>query len=281
MKVLVTGATGFIGNYVVEGLLSREHHVIATSNNILKAKKAKWFNNVTYIQNDIYTETTEDLFKKFQKPDFTIHLAWNYLNEFKSQDHINIELPAHTSFLENLIKNGLNNLTCIGTCLEYGLQEGELSEELESKPTIAYSIAKDALRKKVELLQQKHSFSFKWLRLFYMYGKGQSPKSILSQLENTLENNELEFKMSKGEQVRDYLPVEDVAENIISIALQRKIIGIINCCSNKPVTVIQLVETYLNINNKHINLNTGFYPYNDYEPFKFWGDNTKFLKLRT
>ncbi|MES2837545.1 MAG: NAD(P)-dependent oxidoreductase, partial [Bacteroidota bacterium] len=84
-----------------------------------------------------------------------------------------------------------------------------------------------------------------------------------------------EFNMSLGEQVRDYLPVTTVSKNIIIFALQHKIEGIINCCSGKPITIKQLVENYLKEKNKYIKLNLGFFPYTDYEPMKFWGDEKK------
>lgn len=280
MKILVTGASGFIGNYVIEQLFEKKHQVIATSFNEIKAKEKRWFKHVTYICHDIHLNTSENLFEKFQKPDLVIHLGWGSLSNFKSQEHIDHILPSHYRFLKNLILNGLKDLTCIGTCLEYGMQEGCLSEDMPSNPTIAYPIAKYQLFKQLMLLKNDLNFSLKWVRLFYMYGKGQSEKSILSLLDKALENKEDVFNMSLGEQVRDYLPVEDVAKNIITFALQRKIEGIINCSSNQPISIKQLVENYLKQKQKNIKLNLGYYPYPDYEPFKFWGDNTKQLKIK-
>ena len=81
--------------------------------------------------------------------------------------------------------------------------------------------------------------------------------------------------MSLGEQVRDYLPVTEVSQNIIKLALQTKTDGIVNCCSNNPIKIIELVQSYLKTKNKNIQLNLGYYPYTDYEPMKFWGSNKK------
>jgi len=108
-----------------------------------------------------------------------------------------------------------------------------------------------------------------------MYGKGQNANSLLSQLERSVAGGDKVFNMSGGEQVRDYLPVEKVAEYIVAIAMQNNVQGIVNCSSNNPVTVKKLVEDYLIQNDKHISLNLGYYPYADYEPMAFWGDNTK------
>jgi nucleoside-diphosphate-sugar epimerase len=275
MKVLVTGANGFIGNYVVQKLLERSITVIATSNDLARAKEKEWFNKVQFVEYDIYDTNQEDLFKKFNSPDKMIHLGWGHLANFKSEDHISKELPAQTKFLQNLISNGLNDLTVIGTCLEYGMREGELTEEMESDPTIAYPIAKNKLRQELESLKSKLSFNLKWVRLFYMYGKGQSEKSIIPLLVKALAANEPTFNMSKGDQMRDYLPVTTVSENIVIFALQQKVEGIINCCSGVPITIKKLVEDHLIQNNKTIKLNLGHYPYPDYEPMKFWGSIKK------
>jgi nucleoside-diphosphate-sugar epimerase len=279
MKVLVTGATGFIGNYVIPALLQRNITVVATSSSRAKAKERSWFSNVTFVEHDIHSYSSENLMEKFGTPDIVIHLAWGALSNFKSEEHIEKVFPAHLNFLKNLIENGLKDLTCTGTCLEYGMQEGQLSEEMESKPTIAYPIAKNRLRQELFLLKEKFNFSLKWVRLFYMYGEGQTPKSILPLLEKALANGDEVFNMSEGMQVRDYLPVSAVSENIIIFALQKKEEGIINCCSNKPITIKELVEDYLRKHHKKIRLNLGYYPYTDYEPMKFWGSDKKLKRI--
>ena len=279
MKVLVTGATGFIGNYVVKELLKKKYTVIASSADKQKALKFSWFDAVTYIPFNLDSfNDGNDYYRFFHQPDLVIHLAWEGLPNYKSSFHEEINLPRHYSFLTNLIRNGLPDLTVTGTCFEYGMQEGCLFEDMPALPDNPYGKAKDRLRKKLEEFKANNPFSFKWIRLFYMYGKGQNPNSLLSQLDRALDNGEEVFNMSGGEQVRDYLPVEKVAENIVKIALQKNIGGIINNCSGEPVTVKNFVENYLKVNNKSITLNLGHYPYPDYEPMKFWGDITK-LKI--
>ncbi|MCD4680088.1 MAG: hypothetical protein K8S00_06855 [Bacteroidales bacterium] len=85
--------------------------------------------------------------------------------------------------------------------------------------------------------------------------------------------------MSGGEQLRDYLPVEKVAENIIKISMQDKIDGIINCCSGKPISIRNFVENYLEKANQNIELNLGYHPYPDWEPMAFWGDTSRLNKI--
>lgn len=278
-KVLVTGATGFIGTAVIEELLRKGYAVIASSSNMNKAVSKDWWDMVTYIEFDLKLFNSNlDYFYFFQQPDLLIHLAWEGLPNYTNEFHVNENLPRHASFLKNMLVNGLTDLTVTGTCFEYGMQEGCLSETMECHPANAYAIAKNELRKQLELLSSTVNFNFKWARLFYMYGRGQNPKSLISQLDKALEQNEPVFNMSGGEQVRDFLPIEKVAAYIVAIAAQTVVTGIINCCSGKPVTVKEFVENYLNEKNKGIRLNLGYYPYTDYEAMKFWGDNTK-LKL--
>jgi len=279
-KVLVTGATGFIGNYVIEELLRLNCDVIATSLHEEKAKQFDWHNKVKYLSFDLNDlDDSKNYFDYFGKPDLLIHLAWEGLPNYKSSFHVDENLPRHFSFLSNLIRNGLKDVSITGTCFEYGMKEGRLSENMPSAPDNFYAIAKDLLRKQLEELKSKYSFSLKWIRLFYMYGKGQNPKSILAQLEKAIQNKEAVFNMSGGEQVRDYLPVEKVAEYIAKIALQTETDGIINCCSGSPISIKQLVENYLRQKQSEIKLNLGFYPYPDYEPMAFWGDDRKLKSI--
>ena len=112
-----------------------------------------------------------------------------------------------------------------------------------------------------------------------MYGDGQSPKSILPQLDKALEKNEDVFNMSGGEQLRDYLPVSEVAENIVKISLQKKVTGIINNCSGKPISIRKFVEDHIKKREKIIKLNLGYYNYPDYVPLAFWGNNKKLKSL--
>lgn len=275
-KVLVSGSTGFVGDYVVKELLKRGHEIVATSAHLNNAIQKGWYPYVTYIPfNFAQYDENIDYFSLFGNPDILIHLAWEGLPNYKDQFHVEVNFPRHLAFLTNLIRNGLKDLTVSGTCLEYGKQEGCLIEELPSRPETSYAVSKNLLRLALEQLQPQFPFNFKWIRLFYMYGKGQNPNSLFSQLENAIKNGSTAFNMSGGEQKRDYLKVEEVAENITSIALQTKIKGIINCCSGIPITIKELVSQFIEEKHSSIKLNFGYYPYTDYEPMSFWGDKTK------
>ncbi|MDF2188767.1 NAD-dependent epimerase/dehydratase family protein [Paraflavitalea sp. CAU 1676] len=275
-NVLVTGATGFIGPYVVNILLQLGFNVTATSTHAQKAASAPWFRSVNYIPLNLeQIDDSTNYFTYLNSPDILIHLAWEGLPNYKADFHLTQNLPRHQQFLKNLISNGLKDLTVVGTCFEYGMHNGQLEESLNPEPTNAYAKAKNELRIFLANLQKTNNLSFKWARLFYMYGAGQHPNSLLSQLETALQNGDEKFNMSGGEQLRDYLPVEQVAYILVRIASQQKVEGIINVASGSPVSVKQLVELYLKRTGQQIELNLGYYPYPDFEPMRFWGDITK------
>lgn len=275
-SILVTGATGFIGNYVVAELLSRGYEVTATSSSADNAASYPWFDKVNYIElNFANVHAGANYFEYFDNPESAIHLAWEGLPNYKSLFHFEVNLHRHYVFLKNLVENGCRNITVTGTCFEYGMVNGCLAETMPSQPANPYALAKDTLNKFLVELSKTEPFALKWMRLFYLYGKGQAAGSFLSQLQKALDENAEVFNMSGGEQVRDYLPVEKAAKYIVAAALQDAVTGTINCCSGVPVKIIDLVKEYLAKKKKQIKLNTGYYPYPDYEPMEFWGDNKK------
>lgn len=275
-RVLVTGATGFIGQHVVKQLIQADCHVVIAVRNIEKAKHVFGNADLEYKFFDLDTpKTTLNYFEYFQKPDTLIHLAWEGLPNFKSEFHIKENLPRHLSFLDNMIRNGLKDIVVTGTCLEYGMIEGELDEDIPVQPTLSYAVAKHKLYEAIRELSVQYRFNLKWLRLFYMWGDGQYEGSLIPQLKNAINEGKASFPMSGGEQVRDFLPVETMAEYIVCFALIEHISGCFNCCSGKPVTVKEFVEEYLKSKNCTIRLELGVYPYPDYEPMSFWGSTKK------
>ncbi|MDR2440725.1 MAG: NAD(P)-dependent oxidoreductase [Planctomycetaceae bacterium] len=273
MKILVTGSTGFIGRYVVRQLLRTGHEVITTS-----TKAELLSNNTTHIPCDLNIERN-NYYELFGQPDAVIHSAWQGLPNYEELFHIERNLWTSYRFLKQIIESGTRNINVIGTCFEYGLQEGCLSEDCFANPNTVYGAAKNTLRIFLEQLQKKIPFDFKWIRLFYLYGEGQNKNSILEQLKSATQHGDKIFNMSGGEQLRDYLPVETVAENIAGISLQNKVQGIINNCSGKPVSIRQLAEEFLKNTGTKIELNLGYYPYTNYEPFAFWGNTEKLERV--
>jgi nucleoside-diphosphate-sugar epimerase len=276
MKVAVTGATGFIGRHVLAELAERSVESIALVRP--STEKALGFIRCNLVQIDLHNPPP-NAFELMGKPDVLIHLAWSGLPNYKSLHHLEQELPAQYRFLKNMIESGLKTLVVAGTCFEYGMKYGSLSEELCVHPNSPYGFAKDALRCQLEYLKATHPFQLVWARLFYLYGDGQSESSLLPQLRGAVERGDQLFNMSDGEQLRDYLPVTTAASYLVSLGLAQKDVGIVNVCSGIPISIRKLVEGWIKESGWTIELNLGYYPYPDYEPIAFWGDPQKISSL--
>jgi dTDP-6-deoxy-L-talose 4-dehydrogenase (NAD+) len=271
MKVAVTGATGFVGRHAVTALLARGAEVVAAA----RAPERLGIANerLTTVALDI--GQADDPFARLGNPDVMLHLAWGGLPNYRSQAHIENELPRQIAFLDACARGGLQRLVVTGTCLEYGMQSGRLDEELPTAATTVYGQAKDRLREHLQTLASAGGPQLTWLRLFYLYGPGQAPTSLYSQLRAAIAAGASEFPMSPGNQQRDFLPIETAAAHIGALALNAPGAGIVNLCSGVPKAVAALVREWLRDWGAELRLNLGVYPYPDYEPMDFWGSTRK------
>lgn len=275
MKILVTGATGYIGRSVVSELSKRlGHTIVAAGRNTQKLKEIAAIYNIQKIEFDL-CEKQHNWFDFVGKPDMLIHLAWGRLDNYNNLYHIDQELFMHYAFLKNMIEHGLLHLSIAGTCLEYGKQEGCMHEDTLTAPVTSYGIAKDKLHRFLRLLQKKSSFSLKWLRLFYIYSEVPKPGSLLAQVDNAISKGETSFNMSVGNQLRDYSSLEDVARSIVDASMDKSNYRVFNICSGRPVSLRDMVERQIKKRSANMILNLGFYPYLEYEPMAFWGKNSK------
>ncbi|HXZ09390.1 MAG TPA: NAD(P)-dependent oxidoreductase [Paraburkholderia sp.] len=269
-RIAITGATGFIGRHVLEELASRDLEVVATTRG--EPATSPVFANVRWVKFDL-SSAGADAFDALGQPDILIHLAWGGLPNYRALRHFELELPAHYAFLQHLTRAGLKSLLVAGTCLEYGLRSGALSETDPTSPITPYGFAKDTLRRQLEYLQRDPDCAFKltWARLFFMHGEGQAGTSLFPQLRHAVERGEPSFRMSGGEQLRDYLSVAQVAQTLVELALKQQDTGPVNVSSGTPRSVRGMVEQWLRENDWNIALDLGHYPYPDYEPMAFWG----------
>lgn len=272
LKVALTGASGFIGRYVLAELANEPVEVVVVTRE--KAKLSNVGSNIQIVELDLASSHSVD-YEMLHKPDVLIHLAWEGLPNYNSLHHFEDELPRQYVFLKGLIETGLPALLVAGTCFEYGMQSGALSEQLTPLPNNPYGYAKDALRKQLEFLQRTHPFALMWARLFYIYGEGQAKNSLYPKLKEAVLHGDKVFNLSGGEQLRDYLPVKKAAAILVALALRQADIGVVNVCSGTPISVRTLVENWLRENSWIIKLNFGYYSYPDYEPLAFWGDRHK------
>jgi dTDP-6-deoxy-L-talose 4-dehydrogenase (NAD+) len=269
MKIAVTGASGFIGRHVLSELKKQNVEIIAITRDATRL--ADVGESVRLVEMDI-AQPTANSFEMLGRPDVLIHLAWDGLPNYKSLHHFETELPRQYQFLKSMVESGLPSMLVTGTCFEYGMQSGALAPTISMKPTNPYGYAKDALRQQLEYLKTTKPFNLTWGRLFYMHGEGQPNTSLYPKLKEAVSRGDNVFNMSGGEQLRDYLAVEEVAYQIVELALNRHDSGAVNICSGNPISVRRLVEQWIKENDWSIELNLGYYPYPDYEPMAFWGE---------
>ena len=280
MKILVTGSNGFIGKNIVNYLVENTEHIIIctyhnnNNNNNNNNKNKNKNKKIKYAYFDLNNIPSIN-FKSCGYPDMLIHCAWEGYRDIYSLNHITVNFFNSYLWIEKLISEGLKNVVCIGSAFECGLINGELNENINTKPNTSYSVAKDSLRKSLELLTKDSNVTFKWLRVFNVFGKDQHPKTLFGLLDTAILEKKTTFKMSGGEQLRDYIDIEDLAIMITRVSLQNKINGVINCCSGTPVSIRKLVEQYLVQRNVEMELDLGFYPYPEYEPMAYWGSVEK------
>jgi dTDP-6-deoxy-L-talose 4-dehydrogenase (NAD+) len=275
VKIAVTGANGFIGRHVLAELKRRSVDCVAVDLHLPDDDESL---DVFWVKLDIH-QPLPKVFDAIGRPDACIHLAWGGLPNYKSLHHLEKEVPGQYRFLSSLVREGLSSLVVAGTCLEYGVQTGVLCEDIETHPATPYGLAKDALRRQLQFLREDTPFAFTWARLFYVFGEGQSSNSLWPQLKQAVQRGDKIFPMSGGEQLRDYLPVETVAERLVSLALAKVDAGVVNICSGEPVSVRHLVEGWISGEGWKIKLDLGRYPYPDHEPMEFWGDRRYLDKL--
>ena len=268
MKILVTGANGYIGSKVVKQLCDYGAFVIATdfdSNNIDK--------RATFVKANIF-DKKDNWFDFFNKPDVCLHLAWRDGFVHNSEKHM-ADLSFHYAFLKNLIDNGLPVVACMGTMHEVGYWEGAIDENTPCNPMSQYGIAKNELRKSLELYALNKSCKFMWLRAYYIYGDDLYGNSIFCKIRQAVKDVKTTFPFTSGKNKYDFIHIDDLSKQIALCVMQDKVLGIINCCSGKPVSLADQVEWYISHNNLPIKLEYGKFPDRPYDSPCIYGDNSK------
>lgn len=272
MKILVTGANGYIGSKVVKKLCDYNIDVIATDLNNFNIDKRALF-----ICSDIFSEK-DNWFDFFNKPDVCLHLAWRDGFVHNSLKHI-FDLSSHFRFLTNLIDNGLKSIVCMGTMHEIGYWEGAIDEHTPCNPLSLYGISKNTLRSSLQIYSNQKDCVFKWLRAFYIYGDDTFGNSIFCKIKKAASEGKTKFPFTSGKNLYDFISVDELANQIVLCSIQNRINGIINCCSGTPVSLGEKIEWYIKTNNLDIELEYGKYPDRSYDSPCIYGDNKKIISI--
>ncbi len=216
-----------------------------------------------------------------QNPTHVILLSWPGLPNYQEPFHVTRNLPACVELIEQLAAAGLQRLVVAGTCYEYGLQNGPLKEVQFTDPANCYAIAKDSLRRVIASRYSQQVLQWCWARIFYPYGNGQNPNSLLPSLLKALETGEKSFPMGSGRQLRDFIDVREVARQLLTLALNQDAAGIYNVGSGMPRSVLEMAEEAIEAHGGNIQLKRGVCQDRSDEPLAFWAHIDKFQALQS
>lgn len=265
-RVLITGATGFVGRQVLHHLSTQNVRVTA----VLRESKQDALADHPAVETvistpDLFAETAAWWANALQGIDTMIHVAWYaepglYLQSSKNMDC----LQGTLNMAKGAAQVGVRRFVGIGTCFEYDLSQGMLSVSTPLKPLTPYAGAKAASYFVLSQWLPVQSTEFVWCRLFYLYGQGEDARRLVPYLRAKLAAGE-PAELTSGNQIRDFIDVAEAGRLIASAALGTAV-GPINICSGIPITVKQMAENIADEYGRRDLLEFGVRPDNLIDP---------------
>ena len=273
-NALITGAGGYVGRHVVTALADLGHHVIATTR---PGSRREVDPRAQAIEVDILRGDIDAAAVFGVVPDVIVHLAWSDGFRHNARSHLE-QLSAHFRFLTSMADQGVGHIAALGTMHEIGYWEGAIDETTPSAPLSLYGVAKDALRRGLQI-DLGDTVVFQWLRCYYIYGDDRNNQSIFRRLLDAVDEGKSTLPFTSGVNKYDFIRVEELGRQIAAVASQSEVSGIINCCSGNPVSLAAQVESFIASNELPITLEYGAFPDRLYDSPGVWGDATVIREL--
>jgi len=252
MRVFLTGATGFIGRYVLKHLEKESFNILL----LTRASKENFSSIIKSKKVDIVSGNLSDINKwgtklKQFKPDAAIHLAWEGIPDYGVKISIK-NLKYGLNLFEELAEIGCKKIICTGSCWEYGQNQGKISEDLPAKSLNAFTAAKNALHWLGGEIAKENNIKFIWTRLFYVYGPGQRENSLIPYIIKCVKEGK-KPKIKTPSARNDFICVVYVTKAIIAILKKCNQSTVYNIGSGHSTSIqdiIKIVYSELNLQYK-------------------------------
>lgn len=271
MKVLVTGANGYLGQGIVKKLLDDGIKVIATDfvcDNVDVRANIK--------ECDLFSVVSP--FEYFDSPDVVLHMAWRNGFIHNALNHIE-DIPNHYMFLKRMVDSGVKRVVAMGSMHEVGFYEGSINEDTPTNPMSLYGIGKDTLRRLVLLMCGEAKIPCQWLRGYYIVGNTKYGSSIFSKITAAENEGKEKFPFTSGLNQWDFINYDEFCKQVAATVEQNEINGIINICSGRPEKLADRVERFIKENNYRIQLDYGKFPDRKYDSKAVWGNDRKIQSI--
>jgi nucleoside-diphosphate-sugar epimerase len=236
-RVLVTGASGFIGVHTLAPLLARGYEVHATY-----SRREGAVPGVRWLRADLLDSQAIRATVEAVRPTHLLHLAW-YVEPGKMiNDPSNLRwVMSSLELVRQFREQGGQRCAIVGSCYEYDWRYGYCSEQLTPRvPNTFYGAAKNGLHDTFLGYSAASGLSGAWGRVFFLYGPNENPRRLVSSVIRALLKGE-EAPSSHGDQIRDYLHVQDVADGLVAL-LESGAQGAYNVTSGRAVTLRTIIE---------------------------------------
>lgn len=237
MKVMVTGAAGFLGAYVLRALERQGIAALAVG----RTRPCDCA-GADFIAADLLAEQDLAPLCAQARASHLVHLAWFTRHGEYVSSPLNFRwVDASTRLVEAFCKIGGQHVLVAGSCAEYQSSDGRCDEDTTPlHPATVYGVAKDATRRLLMALCAQHRVPCAWARIFFPYGAGEASPRLLPRLIAALQGKAPGFGVSGAAQ-RDFLHAGDVAQGILCLSRSRTA-GSYNLSSGRPVEIAGLVR---------------------------------------
>jgi nucleoside-diphosphate-sugar epimerase len=247
-KVLLTGASGFIGRHCIPFLLDKGYQVhgaISNQDTPNNNNDNLFWHSVNLLDHNEIQKLLDGV-----SPTHLLHLAWYTEHGLFWESNRNLDWVISSLQLITAFKRiGGQRVVIAGTCAEYDWKYGFCNEDATPlHPSNLYGTSKNALNNILTRFTDKNKISYAWGRIFFLYGPYEYQKRLIPYVITSLMKN-IPAECSHGDQIRDFLHVEDVANAFVTL-LDSDLKGAINIGSGEPVTIKYIVNQIGSLLNK-------------------------------